>query len=384
MIQNPTATPESEKVGDAGPTTGCTLEDDRDEEYFPRCLAWSNTDFSKHSVPYDEIIGGGPPRDSIPPIDRPKFKSVVEAADYLIDEEPVVSLEINGEAKAYPLAILVWHEIVNDEVGDVPVTITYCPLCNTAIVFDRRVGDRVLTFGTSGLLRNSDLVMWDRQTESWWQQITGAAIVGEMLGTRLTFIPSALVSWQEFQDGFPDGQVLTRDTGFSRDYDGPPYVGYDTLNRRPFLFRGEIDPRLQPMERVVGLSIKGKSIAYPFMFLEENTVVNDSIEGLDLVVFHTSETLSAFTGASNTENRVVGSAAVYEATVDGQRLTFKAQDGAIVDEETGSRWNVLGQAVEGPLAGTQLMPVIHANHFWFAWAAFYPDTEVRTTEDVKG
>ena len=131
------------------------------------------TDFSKHSVPFTEIRSGGPPRDGIPPIDNPAFKLVSNAPEYLADDEPVVSLEIHAEAKAYPLAILMWHEIVNDELGGIPVTVTFCPLCNTAIVFDRRLDGEVFDFGTSSLLRNSDLVMWDRQTESWWQQITG-------------------------------------------------------------------------------------------------------------------------------------------------------------------------------------------------------------------
>ncbi len=157
------------------------------------------TDFSRHSVPFDEIMSGGPPRDGIPPIDNPKFIDVSDPPSYMKENEPVISVEINGDARAFPLALLISHEIVNDEIGGVPVTITYCPLCNTAIAFDRRVGDRVLDFGTSGNLRNSDLVMWDRQTQSWWQQITGDAIVGELTGTKLTLIPAPLVSWSAFK-----------------------------------------------------------------------------------------------------------------------------------------------------------------------------------------
>ena len=203
----------------------------------PRFLTrgWQ-TDFSRHSVPFDEIRSGGPPRDGIPPIDNPKYIDVSEPPSYMRENEPVISVEINGDARAYPLAILISHEIVNDEFGGVPVTVTYCPLCNTAIAFDRRVGGRVLDFGTTGNLRNSDLVMWDRQTESWWQQITGEAIVGELTGTKLTFIPAPLVSWSAFRDSFPDGKVLSRDTGFSRNYDLPPYSGYDDLGNIPFCF----------------------------------------------------------------------------------------------------------------------------------------------------
>ena len=133
------------------------------------------TDFSLHTVPYDEFLSGGVPRDGIPPLDEPQFDSIADADRWLDDVQPVVSLEINGTARAYPLAILTWHEIANDTLGGVPVSVTFCPLCNSAVAFDRRVGDATLDFGVSGNLRHSDLVMWDRQTESWWQQLTGRA-----------------------------------------------------------------------------------------------------------------------------------------------------------------------------------------------------------------
>ena len=156
-------------------------------------IGWK-TDFSYHTVPFDDFLSGGPPRDGIRPIDRPKFIGIDEADEWLSDMEPVISFEINGVQRAYPLQILIWHEVVNDVVGGVPVTITFCPLCNSAIVFERTVGDMVLDFGTSGNLRNSDLVMWDRQTESWWQQFTGEAIVGRMAGTKLKFLPAPIIS----------------------------------------------------------------------------------------------------------------------------------------------------------------------------------------------
>ncbi|MCH9011129.1 MAG: DUF3179 domain-containing protein [Chloroflexi bacterium] len=342
------------------------------------------TDFDKHSVAFSEIMSGGPGRDGIPPVDDPKFVDVSNAPEYMTDQEPVIAVEINGDARAYPLAVLIWHEIVNDEVGGVPVTVTYCPLCNTAITFDRRVGDDILDFGTSGLLRNSDLIMWDRQTESWWQQITGEAIVGELLGTKLTFLPTPLISWADFVEAFPDGQVLTRDTGFLRNYGGPPYAGYDQLDRRPFLFRGGIDPRLMAMERVIGLNLDAEGVAYPFALLQESPVVHDKVGDTDLVIFYRPETTSAFAGPGHSDSRQVGSTGVYEPVADGRKLTFVARDGRIVDEETGSEWNILGKAVSGELEGSQLPAVVHANHFWFAWAAFNPDTAVRSVEDVSG
>ncbi len=171
------------------------------------------TDFENRSVPLSEIFSGGPGRDEIAPIDAPKFLSVSENPRALEKEEPVIVLEIDGEAKAYPLSILIWHEIVNDELAGVPVVVTYCPLCNTAIAFDRRVNDEVLDFGTTGNLRNSDLVMWDRQTESWWQQITGEAIVGDLTGAALKFIPTSIVSWVEFSRAYPDATAAIARNG---------------------------------------------------------------------------------------------------------------------------------------------------------------------------
>lgn len=342
------------------------------------------TDFSRHTVSYDEIMSGGPPRDGIPPIDNPEYTSVAESPGYMSAQEPVIALEINGDARAYPLAVLIWHEIVNDDVGGVPVSVTYCPLCNTAITFDRRVGERVLDFGTSGLLRKSDLVMWDRQTESWWQQITGEAIVGELTGTKLTFIPAPLVSWEDFVEAYPDGQVLTRETGFSRSYGRPPYAGYDNLDGQPFLFGGNIDSALPSMERVIGLDIGETKVAYPLLGFSEMPVVHDSVAGQDIVIFFSDGTLSAFNGGSPNGTRVVGSTGVFSPTLGGKKLNFTAENGGIVDDQTGSRWNVLGQAVDGELTGQSLDPVVHANHFWFAWQAFHPDTEVRSAEDIGG
>ena len=171
------------------------------------------TDFSRHSVPYSEVFSGGVPRDGIPPIDDPKFTTPEQANGWLGEQEPVIAFELNGDARAYSLQILTWHEIVNDLVGDVPVAVTFCPLCNSAIVFDRRLEGIVYDFGVSGNLRNSDLIMWDRQTESWWQQFTGEAIVGELAGKRLTFIPASIISWADFKAANPEGKVLSRDTG---------------------------------------------------------------------------------------------------------------------------------------------------------------------------
>ncbi len=334
------------------------------------------TDFSRHGVPLEELQPGGPGRDGIPPLDTPAFVSYANADAWLRDGEPVVALALAGEARAYPLQILIWHEIVNDTVGGLPVAVSFCPLCNTAIAFDRRLDGRVLDFGTTGNLRYSDLVMWDRQTETWWQQVTGEAIVGELTGARLTTLPASIVSYGEFKRAYREGLVLSRDTGYRRDYGRNPYIGYDDVSSSPFLYRGPMDGRLRPMERVVTVSLNGQDVAYPFRVLAERGVIEDDVGGQPVVVFFESGTASALDRASIAESRDVGATGVFEPRAGGRALRFAAAAGTIRDRETSSRWNVLGQATDGPFAGQQLAPVVHGNHFWFAWSVFKPATRV--------
>lgn len=207
------------------------------------------TDFSRMSVEHEEIRSGGPPRDGIPSIDNPRFSPASSLTD-LADREPVIQLVINDTARAYPLRVLTWHEIVNDEIEGRPVAVTYCPLCNASIVFDRRLEGRVLEFGTTGKLRNSDLVMYDRETESWWQQFTGTAIAGELEGQNLSLIPSRIVSFAAFRQAHPDGAVLVPGDPAFRDYGRNPYRGYDS-SAAPFLYSGEMPENIPAMARVV-------------------------------------------------------------------------------------------------------------------------------------
>lgn len=339
---------------------------------------WS-TDFSKHTVPLDEIVSGGPPKDGIPAVDDPRFAAVGEADRWLADREPVVVVTVGRDAKAYPLQILIWHEIVNDEVGGTPISITYCPLCNTALAFDRRFDGRVLDFGTTGRLRHSDLVMYDRQSETWWQQATGEGIVGEYAGRQLTFVSAPLVSWGMFKEAYPDGSVLSRETGFNRPYGENPYERYDHLDNNPWrqFFRPRPDDRLPAMERVVAVTLGDATVAYPFSSLAEKRAVNDELEGAVLVVLWTPGMASSVDNRSIAEGRDVGASAVYSRSVGSRTLTFEsAGDGAFRDRETGSTWDILGRAVDGELKGTQLEPVAYGNHFWFAWAVFKPETRI--------
>ena len=332
---------------------------------------WDTTDFTIRSVDLNEISSGGPPPDGIPAIDNPIFENLAAGDEWLGGDWPVMFFESNGVARAYPLAILIHHEIVNDVVGQTPVTLTFCPLCNSTIAFDRRLADgTVLDFGTTGNLRNSDLVMYDRRTRSWWQQFTGEAIVGELTGTLLTVLPSQIIGWDEFKANHPDGEVLSRNTGHSRAYGRNPYAGYDTIGSNPFLFDGDLDGRLPAVERVVAIQIDGVDVAYPFRALSELGAVNDLVQSTPLTVFWQAGTRSTF-GASEQDT---GSTAVFLRELNGEILSFEAAEEGFRDEQTGSSWNIFGEAVAGPLAGSQLEQLVSAEHFWFAWVTFKPDT----------
>ncbi len=335
-----------------------------------------DTNFCKHSVSYDEIFSGGPPRDGIPPLDSPRFESVSSADSWIDDVEPVIIFDYEGVARAYPLQIMTWHEIVNDEVAGTPVVVTFCPLCNTALVFRRpTIASETLTFGTSGNLRFSDLVMWDRQTESWWQQFNGQAIVGDLTDTRLELLPSAIISWADFKNNHPDGEVLSIETGFIRSYGRNPYSGYDNINSYPFAFTGDLENDLPPMARVLGIQLNdGQGAAFSLVLLQEKLVLNEVLGDTKVVIFWKSGTASALDSSSISNGRDVGTTGVFLSEVDGQVLTFEAgTEGIFVDQETSTTWDILGKALFGPLEGIQLVPLPHHDTFWFAWAAFVPE-----------
>jgi len=223
---------------------------------------WEMAEQPPSSIPLDEVISGGPPPDGIPSIDAPSFVTAAEADEWLGPREPVISLVRGDTVRAYPLQIVTWHEIVNDEIAGVPVAVTYCPLCNSAIAFDRRIDGRVLDFGTTGKLRHSDMVMYDRQTESWWQQFLGEGIVGAMTGKRLKPIPARLESFANFKKRAPAGKVLVPDDRAMRAYGRNPYRGYDSTPY-PFLFAGDLPKDIEPMARVI--VVDGEAWSMPLL-----------------------------------------------------------------------------------------------------------------------
>lgn len=273
---------------------------------------WPRTDFSRHTVPLDEIKSGGPPKDGLPSIDAPRFERLNDGvasgwAARIRDVEPVISLAIGDDARAYPLSILIWHEIVNDVVGGTPVTVTYCPLCNASLVFERTLENRVLDFGTTGKLRNSDLVMYDRQTESWWQQFGGDAIVGVMSGKHLHLVPSRLESFDRFRQRFPHGQVLIPNDSRARNYGRNPYAGYDASGQKPFLYDGSLPDGIDPMERVVAVEPRpGHHEAWSLPLLRER----GTIEAGDIVLKWEGGQSSALDKATVAGGRDIGNVVV--------------------------------------------------------------------------
>jgi hypothetical protein len=265
---------------------------------------------------------------------------------------------------------------VNDEIEGTPLAVTFCPLCYAAVAYDRRTESQVHSFGVSGLLRHSDMVMYDRETETLWQQLNGEGIVGSLTGHILKPVPAQIVSFEQFRQAYPDGYVLSRDTGYRRDYGRNPYVGYDDIDERPFLYRGPTDDRTPPMEKLVTVSRHGIDRAYPHSRTRKERVIMDDIGGEAVVVFHADGAQSALDGERISESKEVGSTGVFLRSVEGRVLTFTFRAGRFLDAETGSEWKIVGKAVDGPMRGAQLTPLPHGNFFAFAWFAFKPDTEV--------
>lgn len=331
-------------------------------------------DMTKHAVPLDEIYfdtfdGSSVPLsestpelrdrllDAIPPIDEPKYGDVAQG-DWLQPDDPVLGYVAGDQAYAYPFKILNFHEIVNDTLDGLPVLISYCPLCRSAVVYDRRIDGEVLSFGNTSALYESDLVMVDRNTGSYWWQVPGKAIVGPLTGTQLTPLPSRVATWSDWTEDHPNTLVLSRDTGFDRNYSRDPFATYDQyLDSGQFAFPvGEAarDQRLPPSAVVVGVSFDGVTHAYPVEGVEEP--FNDIVSGNPVVVFPSA-----------------GGGSVYSAVVDGDVIEFELGEQGFVDRLTGSVWSADGRAVSGPLEGTSLEPIPSRTTFWFAMVGAFPD-----------
>lgn len=284
------------------------------------------TDGVRHSVPLDEIIGGGPPKDGIPPIDNPKFVSVSDANDWLVDDEPGISLSIGGVNRFYPYQILVWHEIVNDTIDNQKVLITYCPLCLSGFVFDPIVRGERVEFGTSGKLWKSNLVMYDRKTDTLWSQILGEAILGELTGNKLKVLPSDQILYGNWKKQFPKGDVLSQDTGAIKVYGSNPYGNYFSVANFSLQLAGGSDDRLANDAFIFGVVEGDKAKAYDIEAVKRKGIVEDNFAGNDFILR-------------------------YDKELDIVRMFKKLSDG------TEERVNPF-------------------SNFWFSWAAIHPGTEL--------
>jgi len=323
------------------------------------------TDGVKHIVPLDKIRSGGPPKDGIPSIDNPKFVKANEA-EFVSDNDVVIGLKINGDTKAYPLSILVWHEIVNDNVGGTPVAVTYCPLCFTNQVFERTINGQEVEFGTSGKLYNSNLVMYDRLTESYWSQALGTAIKGELTGTQLNRVPFDVMNWSDWKELYPETLVLTQDTGHARPYGSNPYSDYFKDPRVLFPIDNK-DERIPLKELVLGFEFNDFSKAYRLFDVESEKIINDKVGNKEILIVSTVPYMGR----------------AFERTVGEQSLEFEWSENGIIDKQTKSNWDLEGKAISGPLQGKQLKRIAYDPGFWFAWAAFHPETDIYGDSEMK-
>jgi hypothetical protein len=278
------------------------------------------------------------------------------------------------------------HEISNDVLNDVPILVTYCPLCNSGIVYLRKIKyngkENLMEFEPSGMLRNSDMVMLDRNTETLWQQLMGVAIVGELDKKELDILPSLIISVEEFFNRYPQGEILSKKTGFSENenhYGTNPYKNYDDENAKPyerFFNSDKIDKRLPPMERIVDIEDNGEYKIYTFKDIEKAGAINDSFKTKDVVLFHQSGTISVLDQSDISASKDIGTISVFNRKLDGKKLSFEKSNGVFKDLQTKSSWDITGICYEGKLKGKQLKIEPHSNHFAFAWLAFYPDSEI--------
>jgi hypothetical protein len=308
---------------------------------------------------------------------------VSEANSWLQKNEPIIFVQIEDEVKAYPMQVMMWHEIINDTLNGMPITVTYCPLCNTSFSFLREVDNQLLDFGTTGYLYGGALMMYDRQTHSLWSHFGGEGLAGLLADQQLQVIPSSIISWGQFKEEYPHGKVLSKDTGFKRSYGRNPYVGYDDVNEPPFLFSGTIDNTFAPKERIVAIEHAGVAKAYLLEDLKDQLVIHDEISSNPIVLLYREGTASGLEHTTVAGGRDVGSTNVFfnkikdEKNQSSKPLTFSIIDEKIKDQETGSTWNFFGEAIDGPLEGERLEPVpFKVDTFWFAWATYAPDTQI--------
>lgn len=331
------------------------------------------TDLTKRSVNLAELVSVAK-KDGIASLDHPKFVSSAEASSWLDGKEPVIVLDLDGEARAYPLQILIWHLMINDRVGETPILVSYSVFAHDPVVFDRRAGGITHEFGFSGMVRNSNAVLFDRQTESLWQQLTGQAIVGSLTGTRLTSLKSQIAPFDVFRETYPNGKILSRETGYDRHYGQNPYAHY--LSSGHPMFPVKLSGALPiPALEVVSIVQGGQFMrAYPFSVLGDRHVIEDKIGERKFVILSSRSMLDILNAPSVADAGKTLAVGIFSPEIDGKALSFGYRTGAFFDKQTRSTWNLLGFSIKGPLAGKRLKAVPNRMAFAFAWLAMYPET----------
>lgn len=350
----------------------------------PRNLEYSwSTDTSKRTVELSELTLAAA-KDELQTLNYPKFISKSDHHNHFYPHEPVVVITHEGRAKAYPLSLLTPFELANDSFGGQELMVTYCPMCNAAVVFNRTVNyngeNHLLNFGISGILMHNDMVMYDRNTHSWWEQLMGTAIAGELSGTTMEFMPSMLISVKDFFDRFPDGQIMSPEKikmVKSHHHRAFHHMEHDSSKLESTFFLPEkTDPRLPPLERVLDIHIQDHITIYPYHMLAKEQVINQEFDGVNFSIFYHGETVSVLDEDKLNHSKHVGSATAFRTQVDGKVLTFKKDGDYFKDDQTGSIWDITGYCREGEMKGKQLWLIPHSNHFAFAFLAFFPESEI--------
>ena len=344
--------------------------------------AWQ-TDFDRlaDGVSMDQFVRAVG-RDTIPALRQPTVVTA-SSVDWLAEDEPVIAVERNGQWRAYPLQIMLWHEIANDVLGDQPIVVTFCPLCHTSLVFDPRVDGETLDFGVSGYLRRSDLVMYDLQTETWWQQATGIGLVGSHAERKLEFLPSSVVAWSEFRDAHPEATVLSRATGYDREYGRNPYPGWDRVRRIPLFKKGELlfcdgdEGCVDAKERVAVVTASDNTVVFPFRRVASaGGLVETDVGDVPVVVWWQPGVRTVLNNALIERSDQVGTIVAFDRRLNKDTLSFELADGILIDNETRTEWNALGEGLIGPLAGQRLARLVVDTPYWFGFAAFGHDYAV--------
>jgi hypothetical protein len=342
------------------------------------------TDTTNHIVPLSDLTMAVA-KDALPTIDFPKFISKSDPNFNFYEHEPIIAVSYNGESKAYPLSLLTMYELSNDSIGGEQVMVTFCPMCNAAMVFNRKIKkdgrNLLLNFGISGLLMHNDMIMYDKQTNTWWEQLMGEAIVGELAGTELKMMRALLITVKDYYDRYPEGKILSPEgiTIIDKTSGHRPFHHLNHSNHKidtSYYLPEKVDPRLSPLERVLDIHVDTHSKIYPFSAIAKKQVINEVFDNMHFVIFYHKDMVSVMDEDQLEKSKHIGSATAFRSTLEGINYTFHKKGNYFIDDQTHSIWDITGYCREGTLKEKQLMILPHSNHFAFAYLAFFPDCEI--------